>query len=178
MEQVIYGSEWPHYYADEADARLDLVAEVRTGAMHPTVAERKLRRMGLPCSRAAREDFREARRAYLDATLPRPIAQHPIVGTDVRVWDAIIPLARGSYQRNLLHGYESWSGASLRGKARRWGASYARSRRSLWLRLSDADVASPDPDEYLLHTDFHVGQVERNGRIGLIFTDTHGRWAV
>lgn len=167
MEQVIYGSEWPHYYADEADARLDLVAEVRTGAMHPTVAERKLRRMGLPCSRAAREDFREARRAYLDTTLPLPIAQHPIVGTDVRVWDAIVPLAKGDYQYNLLCGREAWSGAGLRGVARVWSARYATSRHNLLRRIQAAMPGA-----------WRVGQIERSGRVGLVLTDEHGSWAV
>ena len=62
--ETVYGSGLPHYYADETTARLDLVAEVRTGAMHPTVAESKLRQWGIPCSRAARKDFREAWRAW------------------------------------------------------------------------------------------------------------------
>lgn len=34
----------------------------------------------------------------------------------------------GDYQRDLLRGYRRWSGADLRGEAKRWGAKYARSR--------------------------------------------------
>lgn len=34
----------------------------------------------------------------------------------------------GDYQVNLLRGYHRWSGADLRGRARKWGAKYARSR--------------------------------------------------
>lgn len=44
--------------------------------------------------------------------------------------------ARGSYQDNLLRGYESWSGASLKGKAKKWSGRYARSRDSLIARLT------------------------------------------
>ena len=168
MEQAIYGHEWPHYYADEADARLDLVAEVRTGAMHPTVAERKLRSLGIRCSRAAREDFRAARRAWLDETLPMPIASHPFPGTAEVVWDIIIPLAKGDYQHNLLCGREAWSGAGLRGTARLWGARYATSRRNLLRRIRDL-AAKPEA--------WRIGQIERSGRVGLIFTDKHGSWS-
>ena len=44
-------------------------------------------------------------------------------------------IARGVYQRALLSGEASWSGACLRGKARRYGDRYAQSRGSLLERL-------------------------------------------
>lgn len=49
--------------------------------------------------------------------------------------EAALPLARGSYQRDLLRGRQRWSGSDLRGRAARYGAHYARSRRSLLRRL-------------------------------------------
>ena len=44
--------------------------------------------------------------------------------------------ARGIYQKNLLAGNEAWSGARLRGTARRYGGHYARSREALIGRLN------------------------------------------
>ena len=37
---------------------------------------------------------------------------------------------RAQYQRDVLEGYQYWSGNDLGGKARIWGASYARARES------------------------------------------------
>lgn len=54
---------------------------------------------------------------------------------------AALKLARGSYQRALIYGTESWSGSTLRGKAREYGARYAKSRRALIERLMDNDLA-------------------------------------
>ena len=51
---------------------------------------------------------------------------------------AIITCAKGSYQIGLLSGIESWSGSTLRGKARHWGAAYWRSRLSLVNRIQAA----------------------------------------
>ena len=42
---------------------------------------------------------------------------------------------RGSYQRMLVSGHEALSGSTLRGTAREYGASYARSRAALLERL-------------------------------------------
>jgi hypothetical protein len=47
------------------------------------------------------------------------------------VWSA----SRGCYQAALLGGREPWSGKSLRGRARHYGAKYARSRESLVSRI-------------------------------------------
>lgn len=54
---------------------------------------------------------------------------------------AALKLARGDYQRALIYGSETWSGSSLKGKAREYGAHYARSRRNLIERLMDNDIA-------------------------------------
>ena len=49
-------------------------------------------------------------------------------------------VARGAYQRALLEGSASWSGAGLRGTAGRYGARYAQSRASLLARLRAAGL--------------------------------------
>lgn len=55
---------------------------------------------------------------------------------------AMIGAARGSYQRALLTGEETWSGSSLRGKAGRYAGRYARSRSSLVERIQASLVGS------------------------------------
>jgi hypothetical protein len=45
---------------------------------------------------------------------------------------------KGSYQEGLLDGSESWSGASLKGKARQYGYTYSRSRRRLLVAVNEA----------------------------------------
>ena len=67
----------------------------------------------------------------------------------LRAWRAVEPRAtelelmriavqdvRGSYHLSLLDGSESWSGSSLRGKARKYSGKYARSRCSLVDKLN------------------------------------------
>ena len=49
-------------------------------------------------------------------------------------------LARGVYQRNIILGIEALSGATLKGKARNWGAKYRDSRRNLLARMTAAGV--------------------------------------
>ena len=49
---------------------------------------------------------------------------------------ALLPIARGCYQRSLLRGYSAWSGADLRGRAREYSARYRDSRSGLLARLS------------------------------------------
>ncbi len=57
--------------------------------------------------------------------------------------DAIMDGApKGTYQTHLLEGYENWSGASIRGAAKKWDFLYARSRGSV-LR-SIAEISSTD----------------------------------
>jgi hypothetical protein len=43
--------------------------------------------------------------------------------------------AHGSYQQSLLLGIETWSGSSLRGKAKKYGLEYSKSRASLIARI-------------------------------------------
>lgn len=57
-----------------------------------------------------------------------------------RAFDAALGLAMGSYQRNLLLGFENLSGSSLRGKARRYGGKYALSRHNLLSRMKMARI--------------------------------------
>jgi len=45
------------------------------------------------------------------------------------------PLARGTYQRSLLEGDSRWSGADLKGTAKKYASHYAKSRRNLIARL-------------------------------------------
>jgi hypothetical protein len=59
---------------------------------------------------------------------------------DDAAYERALRLARGSYQRDLLEGLEALSGSTLRGKAKEWGAAYARSRQGLLDRLRRAGV--------------------------------------
>lgn len=45
--------------------------------------------------------------------------------------EAIEEAPRGSYQEAIIDGYQSWSGADLKGKAAEYGAKYAASRAAL-----------------------------------------------
>lgn len=58
------------------------------------------------------------------------------------VTTAMLAAARGTYQRALLTGQETWSGSSLRGKAGRYSGRYARSRWSLVERIKASLVGS------------------------------------
>lgn len=53
---------------------------------------------------------------------------------------AAIKLCKGSYQTNLIRGHESWSGSTLRGKAREWSMKYKESRTNLLKRLEAAQI--------------------------------------
>lgn len=59
---------------------------------------------------------------------------------DKSVQATALKLARGQYQRALLQGEEALSGSTLKGTARSWGASYARSRKSLLDQLTSNNV--------------------------------------
>lgn len=52
-----------------------------------------------------------------------------------------LTLTRGCYQRNLLLGIESLSGATLRGRAKEYGARYFASRAHLLARLRTAGIS-------------------------------------
>ena len=60
---------------------------------------------------------------------------------DAPVFEAALKLCRGSYQRSLLFGSHSLSGATLRGKAKRYGGRYAYSAAMLMARLANAGLA-------------------------------------
>lgn len=51
------------------------------------------------------------------------------------VLKSALALARGTYQRNLILGYENLSGSTLKGFASSYGGHYAESRRNLLDRL-------------------------------------------
>ena len=63
------------------------------------------------------------------------------VGAGKLLRDRVAACARGTYQSDLLDGKQAWSGATLRGKAREYGASYQESRGSLLRRLRDAGLS-------------------------------------
>lgn len=70
------------------------------------------------------------------------VASALYIGTETicsrETYEAIRPLARGSYQAGLLNDRCRWSGADLKGKASRYGARYAESRAGLLARLRKA----------------------------------------
>lgn len=51
-----------------------------------------------------------------------------------------LAVAAGSYQRSLILGHEALSGATLRGRAKKWSGRYADSARGLKGRLDDAGI--------------------------------------
>jgi hypothetical protein len=56
-------------------------------------------------------------------------------------WRRACKLAHGSYQRRLLHGWQSLSGADLKGRARSWARRYEQSRESFLVRCRKAGIA-------------------------------------
>ena len=55
-------------------------------------------------------------------------------------YEQALSLCKGRYQENLIRGIESLSGATLRGKAKRYWSQYRRSRESLLARLTRAGI--------------------------------------
>ncbi len=53
---------------------------------------------------------------------------------------AALTLCRGSYQRAIVTGHARLSGADLKGKAKKYGAVYARSRKAILGRMTDARI--------------------------------------
>lgn len=68
------------------------------------------------------------------------VGQGWIAFRSLSVQQAALAQAKGCYQRNLLEGWEAWSGSTLKGKASRYGARYAGSRTSLITRLRAAGI--------------------------------------
>jgi len=55
-------------------------------------------------------------------------------------FEVALTCARGHYQRALLHGWQTWSGADLTGAASRYRGRYATSRDNLLRRMTRAGV--------------------------------------
>lgn len=51
-----------------------------------------------------------------------------------------LSLCKGTYQENLILGIEALSGATLRGKAKRYWSQYRRSRENLLARMTRAGI--------------------------------------
>ena len=69
---------------------------------------------------------------------PETLEIRPESELPAEISDAIYKQARGPYQRELLEGFHSWSGSSLKGRASSYGAHYAASRDSLMRRINAA----------------------------------------
>lgn len=59
---------------------------------------------------------------------------------DQEALNSALSLCKGNYQRNIVLGHEALSGATLRGKAKKYGGRYAESRRNLMRRLMAAGI--------------------------------------
>ena len=57
--------------------------------------------------------------------------------TREKIAETLINLTRGSYQVGLIEGWEAWSGARLRGRAKSWGGRYQASSTSLLRRARE-----------------------------------------
>lgn len=76
--------------------------------------------------------------AKLRGTTPPRAGQYTYIEPDVEA--RAYACATSDYQRGLLDGDEAWSGATLRGKAKRWGASYEGTRIKLVERMRAAGL--------------------------------------
>lgn len=59
---------------------------------------------------------------------------------EAAILEKALAQAKGSYQKGLILGEYRLSGADLRGSAKNYSGSYARSRRALIKRLWNADI--------------------------------------
>lgn len=86
--------------------------------------------------------------------------------------ERLMPLARGVYQRALLTEDEAWSGSTLLGGARSYGARYARSRDSLVARVSTHPAVESAQSELVAMyvTDQHIRRAVR----ALVVVDIDG----
>jgi len=55
-------------------------------------------------------------------------------------FERALALCKGRYQEDVIRGIESLSGATLRGRAKQYGAHYKRSRENLLKRLTAAGI--------------------------------------
>jgi len=96
-----------------------------------------------------------------------------------QIVDTIEAQARGTYQRDLLDGGESWSGASLKGRASDYGAVYARSRGNLLTRINNALPKAWEAGTHLIPIPRHDEHGEPVGRRlcrELVVEGPGGRW--
>lgn len=63
------------------------------------------------------------------------------VARNEEAFDRAMKLARGCYQRNLLLGWESLSGSTLKGRAARYRGRYQASAANLLARMSAAGIS-------------------------------------
>lgn len=75
---------------------------------------------------------------------------------DSKELEKALTLAKGSYQRGLLLGYENLSGSSLKGRARHFSGRYYQSRKNLLNRMQVVGII------------FHEEVGEHNRRILVI----------
>lgn len=64
-----------------------------------------------------------------------------VIVKDESALNAALALSRGCYQTAILTGYEALSGATLRGKAKKFAGRYKRSAQSIIDRVSTAGIA-------------------------------------
>lgn len=60
--------------------------------------------------------------------------------TKAYMMKVLLSCAKGSYQRDLIKGRETWSGSTLRGKALDWSCKYTKSRTSLLNRIIEESL--------------------------------------
>ena len=75
---------------------------------------------------------------YFDGDEPDQITLLSRYDLPAEIRAAILDTGRGSYQDDLLANWETWSGSSIKGKARQYAARYAQTRQDLLGRIWDA----------------------------------------
>ena len=56
-------------------------------------------------------------------------------------FDAALRAARGEYQKDIIRGFESWSGSTLKGKRRKYASRYAQGRKAMEARMRAGGVS-------------------------------------
>lgn len=62
------------------------------------------------------------------------------IDADNDAWQDAFALAKGAYQKGLVHGMENLSGSTLKGAAKRYGMKYSASRKALLARITEAGI--------------------------------------
>ena len=57
-----------------------------------------------------------------------------------KAFERALSLCKGRYQEDVIRGIESLSGATLRGRAKQYGAQYKKSRENLLKRMTEAGI--------------------------------------